>query len=259
MYNKKFSKNIGVNFLSRHNRRKKILHLASEAIIVVSAFLLIFPFYGTIDYHLVRSATPAPKTINASADITDAKSITTLLNGIKNIAEKYSKTQKSQNTNNISNTTKYITTHLVLDTTSAPAQKTAQQKPKQNMLYIPKIKIEINIVEGKNENALFNGAWRIPGTSTPDVGGNTVIGGHRWQFKPPSTRTFYNLDKIAVGDEIQALWEGDKYFYKVREIKIIKPEQVEILENTQDNILTLFTCTPLFSTKNRLVVIADEI
>ncbi|KKQ55803.1 MAG: hypothetical protein US74_C0023G0029 [Parcubacteria group bacterium GW2011_GWA2_38_13] len=251
---------IRINFLRQKNRRKKILHLFSEVIIVVSAFLLIFPFYGTIDYHLAQSAQSIPKKISvAPSQNIKTKNLTTIFQEIKKAAEIYAQAQNVQKAKSTPASSKTISTNLVLDTKTAPVQKTVQQKPKQNMLYIPKIKVEINIVEGKNENALFSGAWRIPGTSTPDAGGNTVIGGHRWQFKPPSTRTFYNLDKVAVGDEIQVLWERKKYAYKIREIKIIKPEQIEILENTEDNILTLFTCTPLFSTKNRLVVIAEKI
>src|SRR3989344_5893560 len=238
---------ISVNFLSRHNRRKKILHLASEVIIVVSSILLVFPFYGTIDYHLVRSAPITAKSISVTPlQNADTKALISIFENIKNITQRYA---QAQNVKNASTPTKSISTSLTLDTKNIPAQKTVQKKATQNMLYIRKIGVEINIVEGKNENALYQGAWRIPGTSEPGFGGNTVIGGHRWQFKPPSTRTFYNLDKLAVGDEIRVLWEGKEYAYKVRETKIVKPDQVEILENTNDNILTLFTCTPLFSTK----------
>lgn len=223
---------VNINFLKQKNKRKKILHLISEAIIVVSSFLLVFPFYGTIDYHLVRSA---------SNDFEEnKKTYASLIQNFKKISEIYSQLQKIQNAENTSLPEKSIPTKLA------------------NMLIIPKIGAEINIVEGKNENALFNGAWRLPGTSTPDDGGNTVIGGHRWRFRPPSKRTFYNLDKLEKGDEIQVIWQNKEYLYRVREIKIVKPEEVEILENTTDDILTLFTCTPLFSTKFRLVVVAEK-
>jgi sortase A len=84
-----------------------------------------------------------------------------------------------------------------------------------------------------------------------------VISAHRWKFRPPDTRTFYNIDKLAVGDEIKIFWQGKAYYYRVRETKVVTPDQTEILYPTKEPQLTLFSCTPLFSTSHRLVVVAD--
>lgn len=243
---------VNVNFLKQKNKRKKILHHISEAIIVVSSFLLVFPFYGTIDYHLAHSKS-APEIKQSAPNYRADNTATLLAQGIKNLTEIYSQLQKIQTANTAS-------AESMQTEKNVPARANTNKKEiLENMLYIPKIGVEINIVEGKDEKALFMGAWRIPGTSTPDAAGNMVIGGHRWRFKPPSKRTFYNLDKLEIGDKIIVQWAGQEYVYRVRETKIVKPEEVEILENTPDNILTLFTCTPLFSTKFRLVIIAEKI
>ncbi|MBI2577861.1 MAG: hypothetical protein HYV77_03415, partial [Candidatus Wildermuthbacteria bacterium] len=45
----------------------------------------------------------------------------------------------------------------------------------RNTLVIPKIGVEIPIIEGADEKALWKGAWRLPETSSPDKGSNTVI------------------------------------------------------------------------------------
>ena len=51
----------------------------------------------------------------------------------------------------------------------------------------------------------------------------------------------------------------EKYSYKVSEIKTVKPEEVEILESTENEILTLYTCTPIYIATHRLVVIAERV
>ena len=119
---------------------------------------------------------------------------------------------------------------------------------------IDKIGVVMPIVEGKNETALLKGAWRSPYGSTPDKGGNTVLFGHRWYHKPPHPETFYNLDKLVIGDTFVFDWEGKIHTYKVVETKIVNPEDVFVLAPTARPSVTLITCTPLFTTKQRLVV-----
>ena len=124
-------------------------------------------------------------------------------------------------------------------------------------LTIKKIGVDTEIVEGNNAHAaLEQGVWRMPVGSTPDRGGNTVLTAHRYKFLPPSDKTFYLLDKLEKGDEVVIQWQGKQFTYRVTETKVVSPKAVEILRNTELPRLTLFTCTPLFTSKNRLVVIA---
>ncbi len=128
-----------------------------------------------------------------------------------------------------------------------------------NRLVIPTIGVYIGIVEGNNESVLFRGAWRRPNSSTPDRGGNTVITGHRFHYVPPNNKTFYNLNKIEEGSKIFVLWNDKEYIYQVYDVFIVEPDQTEIENNTEDDILTLYTCHPLWTAKQRLVVRAKLI
>lgn len=128
--------------------------------------------------------------------------------------------------------------------------------PKVNTLIIPAVGIDVPIVEGQTEDALNRGAWRRPNTSTPDKGGNTVITGHRFRYLPPSNLTFYHLDKVQVGDVIIIYWNQERFEYEVEDIFVVQPEQVEIESNTAEPRLTLYTCTPLWTAKQRLVIVA---
>jgi LPXTG-site transpeptidase (sortase) family protein len=128
--------------------------------------------------------------------------------------------------------------------------------PEVNTLIIPAVGIDVPIVEGQTDEALDRGAWRRPATGTPVQGGNTVITGHRFRYLPPSNLTFYHLDKVQVGDAVIIYWDRERYEYEVDDVFVVGPEQVEIESNTAEPRLTLYTCTPLWTAKQRLVVVA---
>jgi LPXTG-site transpeptidase (sortase) family protein len=133
-------------------------------------------------------------------------------------------------------------------------------RPPDNRLVIPKIGVNLPIVEGKESDAaLWKGAWRIPGSSTPKDGGNTVLSGHRFRYRPPSNLTLYLLDQVKKGDAMIVYWQGKEYDYRVSETKIVPRDNTDIAEPTITDQLTVFTCHPLFSTKERLVVIGERI
>ena len=123
-----------------------------------------------------------------------------------------------------------------------------------NRLVIPSIGVHIGIVEGTDESVLYRGAWRRPNTSTPDQGGNTVITGHRFHYIPPNNRTFYNLNKLENDSKVFVFWNKKEYVYQVYDSFIVKPEQTEIEGPMDGNILTLYTCHPLWTADRRLVV-----
>lgn len=127
-----------------------------------------------------------------------------------------------------------------------------------NRLIISKIGVNAPIVEAKSADyGLSKGAWRIPESSTPDKGGNTVITGHRFKYLPPNNLTFFLFNKLERGDIISVIWQAKDYFYKISDIKIIPATDTSILVLSKKPIITLFTCHPIYSQENRLVVIGE--
>jgi LPXTG-site transpeptidase (sortase) family protein len=130
-----------------------------------------------------------------------------------------------------------------------------------NQLIIPSMLLDKTIVEGPVSNQIMNlrkGVWRWPASSTPDKGSNTVFLGHRFTYYNPRG-VFYYLDKVKVGQNIGVIWNKQRYQYRVSDIKEVQPTATEILKPTKDSRLTIFTCTPLWLPKHRLVVIAQLI
>jgi len=128
--------------------------------------------------------------------------------------------------------------------------------PAGERLIIPKLLLDEQVYEGPDVITANKGIWRYPQASMPDKGGNTVLIGHRFTYLGPAV--FYHLDLLSPGDPITIFWNGRKYSYVVSQIKVIKPSDTSIFWPTNDSRLTLYTCTPIWSTKNRLVVIAER-
>ncbi|MET1033370.1 MAG: class E sortase, partial [Candidatus Saccharimonadales bacterium] len=120
---------------------------------------------------------------------------------------------------------------------------------------IPSLLLDQRINEGNDASTLAKGLWRRPQTSTPASGGNTVIVGHRLTYSNPRG-TLYHLDKVQTGDSIGITWAGKNYAYTVREVKVVTAAAIEIEEPTTKPQLTIYTCTPLWLPRDRLVVIA---
>ena len=122
-------------------------------------------------------------------------------------------------------------------------------------LVIANVNINMPVFLGDTEKILNKGGWMFPNTSRPELGANTVVFGHRYMYRPPKSNTFWNLDKVKVGDVMVLYWKGKVYKYKVFETKIVEPTDLSVIRRTPDARLTVITCTPLFTTKQRLVVI----
>jgi LPXTG-site transpeptidase (sortase) family protein len=127
-----------------------------------------------------------------------------------------------------------------------------------NRLIVPKIGVNAPIVEGSGVEILDRetGVWRHPESSLPGSNGNTILAGHRFQYLPPNTTTFYNLDKMQIGDKILIMQNGTEYIYEVFETVEVTPDQTEHLAGTDGNTdeLTLYTCAPLGRNDKRFVV-----
>jgi len=143
--------------------------------------------------------------------------------------------------------------------TKEPDQPSVERKPipQDNRLVLPTIELNEKLVEGTAAQTVHLGAWRKPNSSTPNKGGNTVIVGHRFTYSDPAV--FFHLDKIKKGDLFPLYWEGEEYDYIVSEVKVVNPDQVSIEDQTNKPIVTIYTCTPIWTSKQRLVIVADLI
>ena len=121
---------------------------------------------------------------------------------------------------------------------------------------IPSIAVEGIVVQGTSSREMDRGFWHFPTSKFPGEKGNVVVIGHRFEYVPPAKNTFYNLDKISIGDEIIVRDDNDSFTYIVTNTEVVEKNDISILKDTSDYRLTLITCTPLWTSEKRLVVTA---
>lgn len=109
---------------------------------------------------------------------------------------------------------------------------------------IPSISIEASIIEGSDETALELGVGHIVGSGY--ARDNMVLAAHRATY-------FKKLNDLVIGDTI-LITDKDKnvHEYEVYDKFAVYPQDIWVLENTGEDILTLITCTD-FNTK-RLII-----
>ncbi len=137
---------------------------------------------------------------------------------------------------------------------SAEKGEEPEKIPTENTLVIPGMNLQQVLHEG-GEEALNKGIWHMPGSGSPKTGGNMVLSGHRFTYGGPAV--LYHMDRVKKGDKIIVYWEQKKYEYEVKNILVVPPTQVEIQDQTKDPLLTIYTCTPLVTAANRLVIQAE--
>lgn len=218
------------------SRGRRLLILAPIALMIVGGAILAYPFIPKLQYAIARPTPVIPYASDLLQKAAAVKSVPAPAvagqPAAPNVQPRVSK--------------------IVVSGT--------KPKPVTNRLVIPTIGVDMPILEGPTEKVLDRGgAWHLPNTSDPSKGGNTVLSGHRWKYLPPSSMTLYLLDRVQDGDPIIIYWKGVEYDYIVSGRKVVTPKQVDILNNTDSPRLTIFTCTPLFSTSHRLVLFADLI
>ncbi len=121
------------------------------------------------------------------------------------------------------------------------------------VIKIPKIGVDRVVVEGVSVADLKKGPGHFPDTAMPGQLGNMVVSGHRTTYGAP----FNRLDELEIGDEIVVYDRSGPFKYLVSEKKVVKPTAVEVLDPSSDARLTLTTCHPKFSARERLIIVAQ--
>lgn len=122
-------------------------------------------------------------------------------------------------------------------------------------ILIEELKIDLPVKDAR----VINGYWQVfadsaafgLGSAYPDEFGNQVIFAHAREG------LFLPLRKAKIGQKVTVFTKDRWYAYKIKEIKEVLPNQIEVIAPTKEAILTLYTCSG-FSDSKRLIVIAER-
>ena len=119
---------------------------------------------------------------------------------------------------------------------------------------IEKINVHLPIYLGTHTEKDGEAVLHLPGTSLPSdkPGTNVAISGHTGH---PISWLFSDLDQLKVGDEFEFTSLNLTFKYKVCDVSVVLPTDVEnVLTVSDKNYCTLVTCTPFGINSHRLLV-----
>lgn len=123
-------------------------------------------------------------------------------------------------------------------------------------LTVPAIDLEdVVVYEGVDGETLKKGPGHMGTTPLPGQPGNAVISGHRTTYGRP----FFDFDLLEPGDTIEVETAVGTHVYEVREILVVEPTDVWVTDHRDGGWLTLTTCEPKFSARQRLVIWAEMV
>ncbi len=119
-------------------------------------------------------------------------------------------------------------------------------------LSIPRIDMQVVVVEGTSKHSLLLGPGHMMGTAIPGSVGNAVIAGHRDTF-------FRHVNNLRYGDDIYIVRSGKQFHYVVVRRKVVQPTDLSVIRSSKESELTLITCYPahvIGPAPQRLIIVA---
>lgn len=93
-----------------------------------------------------------------------------------------------------------------------------------------------------------SGASYLETSPVPGTKGNSIVYGHNW------ASIFLNLTKVKPGDFVEVYMnDGSRRVFGVTATQTVSPKDVEVLKSSNDQHLTLYTCTGFLDTKRFVV------
>ncbi len=127
------------------------------------------------------------------------------------------------------------------------------QGPEQAIrIQIPAIGVDAPIVLGDGWEQLKKGVGQHIGSANPGEKNNIVLTGHNDIFG----EIFRELDRLKSGDQVILFTSQHSYTYLVSGSKIVGPNEVEVMDPTNDAVATLISCYPYRVDKKRIIVTA---
>ncbi|EFV75591.1 class D sortase [Cytobacillus pseudoceanisediminis] len=122
--------------------------------------------------------------------------------------------------------------------TEHPINVSFKQGEAIGILKIPRLKAELPIIEGTDEDELEKGVGHYSATVLPGQKDQILLSGHR-------DTVFRRLGELGIGDIFQINMTYGEYIYEITETEVVDADDTTVINSTAPNeILTVSTCYP---------------
>ncbi|WP_264740314.1 class D sortase [Cytobacillus firmus] len=122
--------------------------------------------------------------------------------------------------------------------TENPIDVSFEQGEAIGILKIPRLKADLPIIEGTDENELEKGVGHYSKTVFPGQSDQILLSGHR-------DTVFRSLGELGIGDIFQVSMPYGKFTYEITDSMIVDADDTTVIRSTAPHeILTVSTCYP---------------
>ena len=226
-------------------KRNIIKTLLVFLLLIISACLILYPFIA--NYIFENRVDSVIETVEKNAeDITESRRKAEL-----QAAEEYNRIIAN---GHVTLTDPFVAEGYDYDLNNYDSLLNMTDDGIMGVVEIPSINVSLPIYHGTSEEVLEEGAGHLQGTSLPIGGESThsVLTGHTGLSH---AKLFTDLTELEEGDIFFVEVMGEKLAYKVDQIKVVLPTELDDLAVIPGgDYCTLLTCTPYGVNTYRLLV-----
>ncbi|MCG7346586.1 class D sortase [Sporosarcina sp. ACRSL] len=136
--------------------------------------------------------------------------------------------------------------------------ETVNLEEMEGILSIPAIDLEAPVLYGADAATLDKSLGAIENMDLPgEMDGSYAIAGHQAHVLG---RFFNRLHEMKIGNEFTFQTADEEMVFKVFDIQIVKPNEVDVLKPQEGKaLISLITCYPAYSNEYRLVVQGERV
>jgi sortase A len=129
---------------------------------------------------------------------------------------------------------------------------TATQGQAIGRLRIPRMDLNMVLVNGTDHNTLKKGPGRDERTYMPGENRLVYVAGHRTTYSAP----FSDIDSLHKGDRVVVDVPYGRFIYAVTHHRIVKATDLSVLKSPRHELLELQACHPRFFASHRYIAYA---
>lgn len=119
-------------------------------------------------------------------------------------------------------------------------------------IIVPRMGLDMVIVNGTDEETLKKGPGRYLGSALPGQGRLVYVAGHRTTYLAP----FSKIDQLHKGDRVTVVMPYATFVYRVSGYRIVPANDLSVLRSPGHELLELQACHPRFFATHRFIAFA---
>lgn len=127
------------------------------------------------------------------------------------------------------------------ETPSKPLMDRAEFQPERSevigVLHVPKLDVELPIIEGTDDEMLERGVGHYTSTAFPSDNEQILLSGHR-------DTVFRDFDQLSVGDRFVVKLPYGVFEYEIESTDIVDKDDTSVIRSMGTEVLVVSTCYP---------------